>query len=358
MNKLLITGLNLIKISKENPCCLGDYDYSWLLDCPSILLWVDKILLAPEIRKEIASGNYPSNNLNLAKSIKLTFEIIEDQGLVEEINVDKILSSDISNEISKQVDRDIIVLPQEFQNVVHIESEKNKPELIIIGKYHYCDNIIWSIRAYLLIAQALNTFPLFNQQFHNYCKYIFFLSGYPKEEKTKEVKAFNKILQVNLPNKHFFPYFLFGEECKTCKRKKYLEDNFLSELEENLIHYLKWRDHDELHQLRDIITMVSKSKERREENFDHNDIILELKDIERKISKRIYSIFPKVNRGLDLVQTLSICTAIVGCLPDYNIPILGSASAIGLAAKGSEKYIKYLSSKYKWVTYFNKEIKL
>lgn len=341
---------------EQGLCRACNYDLDWLIRYPSILLWVDKILLTPQIRHTIASANYPDKPV-LAECIKLIFDVIEDQGLLEIIDAQEVMPTGLSEHISQQVEKDRLLLSQQFPNSVRLGEEERVPGQIFVDGQEYCTTHVWSIYAGLVLARVLDARCLFSDRVLNYCKFKFGISQLPREAKQDKMAAFQEIFQAYLPEQAIFPTYVFEKRCSSCVHEDQCSKAFLSELEQNLRAYMKWRDYDELHQIRAIITRIAESREKYARVLDPATIVSEFREEERKALKRVRSLFPKVQRWTNMTTIISIPVAVIGASTGSALVTVAGAGTAGLATIAG-KFVDILSSRYKWVGFANKGVKL
>lgn len=352
MNKVIVTGLALANIGEETDCKICNYNIDWIVKYPSVLLWIDKIILSPDIRKIVDEEIYPDDEKPLVKSLKLIFEVLEDRDMIEIKDPKEVLSPNIEKSIINQTARDRQLLPQEFPNSIHVGN--SIPGQISINNREFCAPMIHSFYVSLILARAWDASCLFSDRDYYYWKYKFGLSGFLSRSGREKIISFHKILQTTLPEKSLFPHYVYSPQCKTCANTKDCSETYLSELKKNINEYLEWRNYDELYQIREVITRIIGSRGKSDEIFDAKDIITEFKEVENQLSKLIHSLFPKVKRWTNMTTMLSVPIAVVG-VSSGSALLTTTGGALAGASVVTKELIDFLSSKYQWVGFLNRK---
>lgn len=346
---LLMTGLSIVN---SDDFKIGNFDYSWLMEHPSSLLWADKILITSSMADSIFEGRYPDKGGPFSKSLSLIFEILENQQIIKIKDPNKVFNSELSDKIGEEINREIGILSKMFPDNVKIDLGEESPANIFINKQGYCPTHIWSIYASLIISNKWNAQCLFSDHSINFLKYKFG-SSLITDKGTKSLpKSFDTIFSSFLPDYNFFPYYVYGSshygQCKECVHIKKCESSYLGDLEENLYKYLDFRDYDEIKQIKNVLHKINKKLGSKNHLIDHESIMHEFKEEERLISKRIHSTFPKIKRWSNISIMASLLISSVGVFT--GLPTVSEAclSAAGIS-KLTERYIKHLEDKYKWV---------
>jgi hypothetical protein len=361
VNRLLVTGLGL-----DDPegagCVACNYDLSWLIDYPSVLLWADKIILTQRIQDTINSGSYPSGqlynkNIEFAQAIKLVFELLEEEGLVEIKDPWEVVPHGFSGPVFEQVESDRQLLSKEFPNNVVLGEDEKVPGQFFIDGHEYCSVFVASIYTSLILSRAWNASCLFNPAVFNYCKFKFGVPSLVQEGRMAEIAAFHQIFQMYLPDEQLFPDYVLTDECPECEHEDECSKTYLSKLEKNLKAYLRYRDYDELHQIRAIINRIARTRNEYQDILNPGGIISEFKEEERKIFRRVNLLFPKVRRWTNTTTMLSIPLVIAGVSSGSTLLTTFGAATTGLSQL-SKEFIDLLSSKYRWIGFISKSVRL
>lgn len=360
--KILVTGLWMGGFEDEfADCRICNYDYSWLFLTPSALIWSDKIILTPYIENTIENEIVPIENEVLAKTIKKTIEVARKHNLIEEKDPSGTITPKMMEEIDKEVTFDRNLLKELYPNQVRIGDDSKVPGQLFIEGQEYCHPFVRSIYASLILAREWSAKCLFQDRVLNYCKYKFGASLITDPYLGELPKAFETIFDSFLPEFEIFPeytlmhFFSSTESCSICVKEKKCSTKYLNQLEDNLSKYLDIREYDEIIQIKRLISDIVHRLDLNEGKVDYNDVIREFKNEERTITKRIRSVFPKINRWSNLALIASIPITVVGITTGLPMVSAVGASIAGLS-KATQEYVKYLESKYKWVGFVSKNI--
>lgn len=351
MNKVLITGM---AIGKElGGCDACNYDFDWIIEKPSILLWAEKVVVTPEIWNIVMNEYFPRNYPFIAKAIKLIFEVAKDEGIIELVDPKLYLSDDVKETIFKEVDRDRLLLSKHFSGNVRLGDEDKVPGQLFIDEHEYCAPHIYSIYSSLALARAVDAHGLYSESVLKYCNYKFGLDSNPQDEET-EIQGFQSVFEALIPNSSIIPKVAFVEGCTTCKKDVQCKDSFLIDLENNLKKFMLWRDYDEIHQIKGTISKIIDRRDLSGGIIDAKEILHDFKDEQMKIRRRVKRVFPKVQRWANLTTMLSIPVAVAGIASGQPLVTVTGATIAG-ASTVTKELISLLNSKYSWIG-FNSNI--
>lgn len=361
-NDLLVTGLALGK--EYDTCQACNFDLLWLLHYPSILVWADKLLI-PEVIWDLVSSEHfaelssPQRYPELKKAVKLIFEIARSEGIIKLIHPKDMLSQSVSDDIEEQVEKDRVQLAKLFSDNITIGDDKKVPGQIFVAGTEYCSPRIWTIYASLVLAKAYNAHCLFDPYVLDFCKYKFGLSSYPPKADTGRIETFHSIFEAYLPNDPIFPYYLTGDEelCSKCANQNACKDSYLSKLEDNLRNMLTWRGYDEILQLKSVINDIVDKRNKSSGIIDPNEIRNEFLDIQKKLRRKVKLVFPKIKRWSNITTLASIPIALAGVATGLPLLYITAGSLAGLS-QASNLTTEYLSSKYSWTAFTNKNVEL
>ena len=357
MIRVMVTGLSLA--TEISGCVACNFDLGWLFNYPSVLVWTDKIVLSEKIWNTISSGEFEPQQPEVTKSVKLIFDIAKDAGIIEIIKPSHMLSKDIKKAIVIQSEQDRAQLAKLFPSRVSLGETKKVPGQMFIEGTEYCTPHVYSIYVSLAVARAIGAQCLFSEDVFKYCKYKFGLNRLPLQAKSENIQGFQSVFEAYFPNTTIFPEYVVVDKkrCLKCNREQTCKDGYLSEIENNILGILKWRDYDEVQQLKSVTEGIIKKRDKSGGIIDHEVILHDLKEEERKLRHRMKSIFPKIQRWSNITTLLSIPIALGGVASGSPLFMLGGASLVGMS-RGTEKVIELLSSKYSWIGFLNKDILL
>ena len=259
MNKVLVTGLALGFDS--GLCSACNFDFDWLLNYPSILLWVDKIYIAQKIWDVVQSGNVPNTNdyPELNKGLKLIFEMLKNEGLIEIFKPTVILDRNLVQRITKQIKIDRSELVTAFPKHITQGKDNKVPGQIIIDGEEYCSPDLYTTYASLIVAKSLNAQCLFNDHTYNYLKYKFGLNSRSSQIKSGNVETFQNVFSAYLPNEIVVSGPM-SKKCLDCNNLESCRQKYLSLVEADFKRILKWRDYDEIQQLKGVVDKIIKKR--------------------------------------------------------------------------------------------------
>jgi len=329
-------------------------DYSWLHSYPSLLLWVDKLLVTKEMWKDIKTGFLShGKNKELGKCAELFFEKAQSKGIIEIVEpLPVITSKNLKDIIGSQIQKDITFLETNFPKRVSKQdlskSENSHVVGITIDDIDYCWFHLWIIYSSLIFSRIWDANCFFNDVQLHYCKYKFLTSGIPETVDLERIKSFENIFNMYFPNESVLPeYALIDKDnCQKCKKLAKCKDTYLSAFEDNIEELLSWRDYDEIQQLKGIInTIISKRND-----INSDEILKEFCDSEMILRNRVLSIFPKAKRWANVSTMLSIPIAVFGLASGASLLTVAGAGMAGLS-HFTKEMIELLESKYRWVTF-------
>lgn len=337
MNKVLITGLEL---GNEIGICggCGSLNFDWLLEKPSTLIWVDKIIITDIGFKKII--NDASSRID--KSIKLILEIAQASDLLEIIKVDEKLKRQILKSTNSNEEKII----KEYTTKNLETGEKKFIKEKTIGKYEYCMPYVISLYRQMEIAKRINTNCLFNEKDINYIK--------NKKIYKDSSDMIGEIFKIYFPNQKLLHESLFEEQnnCRNCANFLKCDDKYLGEIEKNMKKVLKWRDYDEIACAKHEIDKIIKAKDRIGIDYSIEDIQNEFQLKQDKINRDIKKVFPKIKRWTGVTTIISLpLTIAMASTSSKNFAI--ASATISAIAKGVDKALDYYEEKNKWIGFIN-----
>ncbi len=359
-NKVLVTGLALGK--EVGVCSVCNYDFSWIFRYPSILLWADKILITKAIWDIILTGNFPQDMPEIAKSMQLIFQIAHSEGFLEIVDPADVISQQIRDMIFSQINEDRQLLVKSLPETVKLGDEINVPGSILINGDEYCSVSLWASYGALLLAQSWDAHCLFDERTFNYYKYLFGLKNYPKEAEPGKVEGFHSIFNPLLPNMSIIPEYVWyrisnAENCVECKKSKYCEDRYLLEVEEKVKEIIKWRKYDEINQIKSVLDEIVRQRNNSDGIINSSDIVGDFRNEEIRIERMMKKYFPKIRRWANITTMISIPVSLIGKVIGNEFSTLAGLGLAG-ASKITEEAIKLMTSKYNWVGFLPKDVKM
>lgn len=356
MNKALVTGL---AVGKDIGICDAcNFDYEWVFSNPSVFIWTDKIYM-PETAWERAISGEASTDKIISKSLKLIFEIAKEEGLIEIIKPKKIISQEIKDNIILEVEKDREKLISLFPNSIKIGDEEKVPGSFFVEGEEYCTPHLYAVYASFLLSRVYEAHCLFNSHIYNYCKYKFGLENSQTKRSNEIISGFQNIFNGYMPNDLEIPEYIITNKklCNSCKKIKQCKDKYLINLEKNLKNFLKWRSYDEFQQIKNVLEKITKIRKKQNGIISAEEITEKFSSIENKLRKRVLSVFPKVKRWANILTIISAPTALLGITTGEALITIPSA-ALATLAHVTNKIIDIFSSKYSWIVFKSKEVKM
>ncbi len=339
MNKVFISGTAVGNELDLCQVCL--LDFSWLIEKPDTLIWADKIVITKKALDQYLS----KNNTKMEKTIKLILEIAKDNNILEIIEVDEKLKKIAVPYYEKSV-KDFKMLA-EVLPVRNIGINKeNIVEEIKVGSQHYCLPYVASLYTQIGIADKIGANCLFSEKDFIYLK---------NKNMADKTRIFNEIFSIYFPNELIHNY-AFEEEyrCENCLNFIKCKDNYLKDIENNMMEILSWRNYDEIYMAKHEIDKIIKLKKNLNNNCDIEEIKKEFIEKQNKINKNIKKVFPKIKRWTNLATILStpatICSAI-----NNNVPATIVSASIGGMSQVINEGLEYYENKNNWVSFINKK---
>lgn len=351
MNKVMVTGLAVGK--DVGVCQTCNFDLSWLLENPSTLIWADKIILTPTMWSAIQSGDIKGHKPEFGKSVKLIFDKANAENLVEIANPATIITPEVCSLLETQISKDMNLLADTFPAQISLNPEKPSknrkvsPELLQIGDTGYCKPYLLSVYASLIASKAWGAQCLFSDRSLQFCKYRFGLSS---RRSDLQHKAFQSVFNALMPNDPILPHIAIANNklCSTCGRTATCKETYQQNLEKSLDTIFKWRDYDEVHQVKTQLELIISKTAKTKQVTDHLDIISEFRSKERTLHKQIKKVFPNIKRFANVTTLVSIPFAVLGVATGAPLLTIAGASVGGLAL-ASKQLVELLQSRAGWV---------
>lgn len=350
-NKVLITGLAL---GIDNGACqCSNYNIDWLFQYPSTLLWAKKIV-TPKIIYDIIVNDKHSSLANkkggeLSMAIKLIFQMLEAQGIIEVVDTSKLIDENLKKEIYASIEHDIAAIREVNQG-----APEKEEEFVCIGDHKYCIPAMWTMYAGIIYSRILGASCLASETELEFYKFKFRSGAQRPVEVANKNEVIQKILMAHLPNEPISHRYLIDskEQCSVCKKEAMCSTTYLGDIEKRVTAILTMRDADEIQQL---LSFVDKIHEKALAEIDSplpDDVLRLYNDEMKKINKSISGVLPKVQRWASLTTMISMPFTFAGLI-SHNQDVAIAAGAFGAFGKSLEEAMKFTSSKYKWLGFMN-----
>jgi hypothetical protein len=337
-------------------CNVCNYDYSWIFNNPSTLIWADKIILTPFLKGIIDDKTYPDEDKILSNTIKEVFDIVDQYGMLEIKDPSSVITDKFLEKINEEYEIERSVFEKLYPNQVRIGDDNKVPGQLFVEGSEYCYPYIASAYSCLVLSKEWNATSLFSDRIFNYYKYKFGASLISQPYFGGLSNAFNTIFDTFLPELNIFPEFTYSninqQVCPSCKNLQQCSRTYLKKLKNNMSKYLELRDYDEVIQIKQVISKIIK-KIKDKNDVIENDIIKEFKNEERIITKKLMNTFPKIKRWSNIALIMSVPIASVGVATGLPVVSLAGVSIAGLS-KIIDSYVKYGESKHQWVAFINR----
>lgn len=354
MPRVMITGHS---VGNEFDLCQAcNFDYEWLLRYPSVLLWVDKIVLTKTTWDSIlyqATDDHP-----LSKSVSLIFEIVNSSGLLEIIDPLEFLPEDIGEVIVPQVKNDMEAMAAKFPDAVKLTRDDKVPEQIIIDGVEYCGPYIYSVYSSLLLAKVLEAECLFDSRVLKYTNYKFGITPMPVGLRDKKLQCFHNLFESLFPNEPLLPEYVYfigrssgSKSCSNCAGETRCSDSYLHTVEVQTRKALSMRNYDEIESGRQLMDRIV--ERRKDADIDPVEVKNEFLQECQRLSHRNRKAFSKIKYWCSLSMLMSVPFTVAGLLTQTPFLTAAGAGSMGLSA-GLKHLMDYLQEKYSWAVYFNK----
>ncbi|MBN2828085.1 MAG: hypothetical protein JXQ26_08840 [Tissierellales bacterium] len=354
-NKLFVTGLALGIENDACPCT--NYNVDWRFNYPSTLLWAKKIIVTKSIWKTITSSNYEpevdnKKEVAFSKALKIIFEILYAEGLIEVVDINGIISDEVSESIYQSIDKDIEVLSKRFPKTFKFEDDDN---YFKIREETYCIPRLWTVYAGFILSRYFDANGLFSPYELNFYDYKYRIGSERVDELKGKYHAFQNVLELNLPNLEIGHMYLYDHQnqCLECKNEIRCKDSYLIDIEKNVKNVLQKRDYDEIQQIINLLNKISEKRDSNDFAINPIEFAQEFSTEKSKINRKVKSVFPKIKRWTNLTTFVSIPVALGGLVTGNPFLAISGGMITGVA-KGSEELIKYFENKYNWINYLNR----
>lgn len=367
--KLFVTGPMLGATSKSG-CTHCHYDFNWLLTHPSSLIYSDKIIFTSNCNDYLENDKLPDYGKKIGEAIKTVFEIAKEFNLVEVKDYDSIITPEIEKNIFQEIDEEREVLAKQYPNNIRLGKTEQVPGQIFIDNNEYCEEVLWSINASLILSKQWQAETLFSQHSYHYLKYKF-QASFKKDQKNiaqfQKLKAFDNFFNIILPEQMIFPYYalddLIGNKvqfhCGTCKKTERCQKEYLDKVDETTREYLELRETGEIQHVKGILEDITNKLEDCSLGFTDKDIIREFRKQEVRVNRDLKVAFPRIKDWTNLSLIASAYAGFYGTQTGLPLAVLASytASSIALASVVAKLGVEHYENKYRWIGFIQQKRK-
>lgn len=346
MNRVLVPGLG--SASDLGICASCNLNFSWLLNNLSSLLWVDEICVPQKAYQNAKTADEEKAD----KVISLFLGIVEDEGLIYEVDLTAMYQRETGDNIYTKMLSDSTSLIKNFPNTIRI-GDPAVPDELIIEDYHYCGARMASICLDVKLAGDLGANCLFGKSEHTYLKYLYGLNlNTVVNSGTRN--AYSEIFSLYLPeNLGVHQYAFWDEEyCLTCKKYERCNKQYLGDTEDAIRKMLTWRNYDELHQAKEEIDKIIRIKGQISSENDIADVVKEFKEKQDRINRNINKRFPQIKRWTKMTTVLATPITIAAAVTGNTDLVVSSAVLTGVS-QAAERLLEIYESKNNWVGFIN-----
>lgn len=355
MARVLVSGLSVG--NDFGVCDTCGFDSQWLVQYPSVILWVDKILLTTSTWDSVLRGAERTDS-PFRRSTSRVLQMLRSAGLVEVVDVRKVLSKDIGKAIISSVESDVKALVEQFPEVAKRGDDEKVPGQVFLGEVEYCAPYLYSVYASLLAARVLDAQCLFDYRVLKYCNYKFGLGPRPLGTQTDRIESFHSVFQSLFPNEPLLPKYVLHqgynqgtETCEMCRDEKTCSDSYLAQVEAQVKMALAMRDREEVEESRVLINRII-DKNSSGGRIDAGEVKEEFFNECNRLSRRSRRVFAKTKYWCSLSMILSVPLTVAGFLT--QAPALQATCIAAMsAATGVKHLMDSLQEKYRWTAYFN-----
>lgn len=354
MNKVLVTGLSVG--NEVGVCDVCGFDLEWIVRYPSIILWVDKIVLTKSTWDYIVERG-ENDTTPYYRSVYLIFNLLNSAGLIDVVNTASLFPKNMNEAIIDSVDHDISALVARFPETARLGDDKLVPGQLFISDEEYCSPYLYSVYASLYLAKIVDAQCLFNHRVLRYCSYKFGLGPFPPETKQDKIESFHSIYKSLFPNIPLLSEYAIyssreGEKaCGKCTNKSKCSDSYLIDVESQTTKALSMREREEIEESR---CLINKIIDKQAGNvMDHSDLRSEFIKECTRLSRRNKKAFPRVKFWCSLSMILSVPMTVIGISHQAPALIATGAGTLGIAT-GIKHLVDTLQEKSRWTAYFNK----
>lgn len=344
---ILLTGLILGNETEMCPCT--NINYRWLFQRPSDLLWMDKIIVTQNEWIEMMrdrSGESKGNQLAIEKAVKLVFEKLDTEGLIQ-IVPDTIISQSRAELILQSIMSDLELIEDLYK-----ESDNENDPLMRMGQYEFCVPSLWSLYAAIELSMNLGASFSLEEDELAYLAALF-PRKFNKEIQAGRNIAMYEVLSLYLPSVELGHDYLTGSsigKCNNCVHLGKCEKEYLSDIEKQMNRIIDMRQYDEIRLTCEIMDKICDKSIETGHVLTGEELWSDLEEEAVRVGKRIRKMLPKVR----LWRRISTMVSIGLGAASFINPIIGASVAVPAIAEhllaSSEEKMKKETS---WVNFVN-----
>ena len=342
-NKVLVTGLGNGILGECAPC---NYDSYQLITNPSMLLWIDKLVVPEKILNTIRKSAEDTEE----EIVQLIMDFYEKAGLIETIDTTQVFEDSVTEALEEAVASDVKILTTLYPELSNIQEDDH-----FVINYHdinYCFPQLLSLYGDLFLAKLVGANCLFSPNSIEYCQLKFGLTNQNPINTSNTLSGVDKILATIIPSIHPFPSFLSKDsDCLCCAKANNCQHEYFQNLESALKQYLEWRKFDEFYQLRDCIDKVILATRKHTDIIMPDDIFNEFEREKNRVNSLIHRRLPKIKRFSDLITSISVPASIISTVSEAALPITVSAAVLSGASALTSVVTNRIEEKYKWINF-------
>lgn len=342
-NRVLVTGLGNGILGECAPC---NYDAYQLICNPSMLLWIDKIVIPKKILDTITKENTETEG----KIVQLIVEFCDRANLIETIDTNQIFKESVKTLLEDAVESDIKALTTLHPELSNVQGDNHF--VINYKGMDYCFPRILSLYGDLFLSRLLEANCLFSPGSIEFCHLKFGLTTKNPINTANTFLGVDKILSTIIPSIHPYPGFLNeSNDCKTCRKYDDCQLEYFQDLEGALNQYLRWREYDEFYQLRECIDKVVLAARNHSDIIMPDDIFHEFEQEKTRINSLIHRHLPRVKKFSDLITAVSVPATIFSAANSSAFPITVGAAVLSGTSALASVIGNRIEEKYKWVNF-------
>ncbi|MGB4440977.1 MAG: hypothetical protein WBJ62_01985 [Coriobacteriia bacterium] len=342
MSRRMLLASNLLgfrEVSGEHPVA-SSLDIDWLLSHPSTLLWADPLFMAESDFQHV-HGLPGSGTEAETESLRLFFDSMRDEGVIQPIDPGAILTPEAETFVSQQVEADEATFGGTGARDEQHEGPVDYARIELAGN-RYCAVIIQGIYGTLVTARLLDATAIMDSPRLMFCRDRFSAMA-ERPDVGHEVDAINAVYDVFLPDVPTMgDYRVFCGVRDTCVHGCECDKDAKANTLRLVDDILKLRDSPDLKSLARYV-----DQKLPEVGYDDTALLSAMRADLRKMQKRILDVVPRV-------QSVSRL-ALYASIPAYLAAIGGKPGLLTLAppalvafSRALGSYGEKIEKEYRW----------
>jgi len=366
--KLLVTG-PILEGASEAGCMTCHYDFSWLIEHPSTLIYPDNIILTTDCDDLLQNEKSPYYGKKIGKALQTVFDVAKEFNLIEVKKINSVISPELDKEIYSEIEQEREVLAKRFPKNIRLGPEK-VPNQIFINDHEYCGEILWSINASLILSKYWGAESLYPRYTYEYLNYKFLsstTSSNPIHNQASKLKAFDNFFNVILPEKEIFPYYALDDvignrvpnHCGNCSKTEQCKKSYLDKIEDTTWEILEFRETEEIQQIKGIFQDITQKLEDSSGNITDKDITREFRKQEAKINHDLKVAFPKIKNWTNLSLIASAYAGLYGAQTGLPLASMITYATATLATTSlvAKIGVEHYENQHRWVGFLQQQRK-